>query len=74
MLLYKTDYTGPHSLISLTRWTIKWTIISKKEGGKYISSWHNIMMASFFNSSNLVGSITFLQITLKNKQRRWWLV
>jgi len=28
------------------------------------------MIASFSNSSNLVGSITLLQIALKNKQRR----
>ena len=67
---FHASLNGPHILISLTRWTIKWTMIWKNEGGKYISSWHKIMIVSFSNSSNLVGSITFLQIALKNRQRR----
>jgi len=41
-----------------------------KNGGKYISSLHKIMIVSFSNSFNLVGSITFLQIVLKNRQTR----
>ena len=44
--------------------------MSKNEGGKYISSWYNIMIASFSNSSKLLGSIIFLQIALKNMHRR----
>ena len=30
---------GPHNLISFTRWTIKWTIMSKNDRGKYIANW-----------------------------------
>ena len=63
---------GIHILISLTRWVIKCTMISKNEREKYISSWHKIMIASFSNSSNLVELITFLQIVSKNRQR--WLM
>jgi len=33
---------GPHNLVSLTRWTIKWNMVSKKEGWKCISNWHKI--------------------------------
>ena len=62
--------TGPHIIISLTIWTIKWTMISKNEGEKYISGWLKRMIALFSKSSNLVGSITFLQIALMNRQRR----
>jgi len=61
---------GPHILISLTRWIIKWTMMSKNEGGKYILSWHKITIASFSKSSNVARSITFWQILLKNMQRR----
>ena len=50
--------TRPHNQISLTRWTIKWTIMSKNDGGKYISIWQRTMAASFSNSSNLLGSMT----------------
>jgi len=57
-------------MISLTRWTIKWIMMSKKVGGKYISNWHSIMVASFSRSSNLKGSRTLLHMTLKKKNRR----
>ena len=58
--------TSQHNRVSLPWWTIKWTMISKNEGGKYISNWHNSLMVSFFKSSNTQGSITFLHMTLKN--------
>ena len=57
-------------MISLTRWTIKWTMMSKKAGGKYISNWHNIIAASFSNSFNFTGSRTLLHMALKKKHSR----
>ena len=61
---------GPHNLISLTRWTIKSTLTSKNEEGKYISNWHKIIAALFSSSSNLTGLMTSLHISLKKKLRR----
>ena len=63
-------WTGPQHLISLTRCTIKWIIMSKKAGGKYISNWHSIIAASFSSSSNLIGSMTLLHMAWKKKHRR----
>jgi len=69
---YSNEYiylkkTGPHSLISLTKWTIRCTMISKNEGEKYISSWHNVTTIFFCNSSSFSGSITLLHTALKKK-------
>ena len=61
---------GPHNLISLTRRTIKWTIMSKNDGGKYISNWQRTMAALFSKSSNCWGSKTLLQIALKKKHKQ----
>ena len=62
--------TGPHNLISLTRWIIKWIIMSKNEGRKYIFNWQRMMETSFFKSSNCWGSMNLLKITLKKKHKR----
>jgi len=60
----------PQSLISLIKWTIRCIMISKNEGGKYISSWHSVTTTSFCNSFSFIGSITLLHIVLKQKQSR----
>jgi len=60
---------GSHDLIFLTRWIIKWIVMSKNKGGKYISNWHKIIATSFSKSSNFKGSITLLHMTLKKKHR-----
>ena len=44
--------------------------MSKKAGGKYISNWHNIIVASFSTSSNFTGSRTLLHMALKKKHNR----
>ena len=61
---------GPQNLISLTRWTITWTIMSKNDKGKYISNWERTMVASFSKSSNCRGSMTLLQIALKKNHKQ----
>jgi len=44
--------------------------MSKNAGGKYISSWHNVMTASFSSSSNMARSRTLLHMTMKKKHNR----
>ena len=61
---------GPHNLISLTRWTIKSTLTSKNEEGKYISNWHKIIAVSFSKSSNYRRSMTLVYMALKKNHRR----
>src|SRR6266508_623054 len=61
--------TGPHILISYTMWTMRWTIISKKDGGKYISTWHTVSTAAASSSSSSNTSIVFCEILLKKKHR-----
>ena len=73
-MYYSTGYIhrkkmGPHNRISFTRWTIKWTIMSKNDRGKYISNWQRTMVASFSKSSNCRESMTLLQIELKTKHK-----
>jgi len=60
----------PHDQISVTRWTIRWTMMSKNDGGKCISNWQRTMKTSFSKSSNCWGSMTLLHITLKRKHKR----
>ena len=61
---------GPHNLISFTRWTLKCTMMSKNEEGKYISNWHKIITTSFSKLSNFRGPMTLLHMVLKKKQRQ----
>jgi len=61
---------GLHNWISLTKCTIKWTIMSKNGGGKYISNWQRTMAVSFSKSSNCRGSMALLEIALKTKYKR----
>src|SRR3954464_9141406 len=43
------------------------TIMSKNEGGKYISRSHKVTTISFCNVGKIAGSTTLLQIDLKKK-------
>jgi len=59
---------GPHSLISLTKWTVRCTMISKnwrwKIYFKLTQHNHNILLQLI----QFLGSITVLHIALKKKQ------
>jgi hypothetical protein len=46
---------------------VKCTIISKKDGGRNISSSHRVTEISLFNVANDYGFITFPHIELKKK-------
>jgi hypothetical protein len=50
---------GPHIFVCFTRWTGRWTMISKKDSGKYISKWHMILTILACNPSRSLGSIIF---------------
>ena len=60
-------YTGPHSFTSRTKCTVRWIMMSKKEGGKYFSSKHNVLTNSDCSKSSVNGSITLEHIELKNE-------
>ena len=63
-------YIGPHNLTSLTICTIRWTMMSKKDGGKNISNSHKITTISFWSSSSFDGSMTLQQMEEKNEHKR----
>ena len=62
--------TRPHNLISLTRWTIKWIIMSKNDGEKYISNWQRkiqLLRVNDFATDNIKHKRVMATLTLLGK-------
>jgi hypothetical protein len=58
--------TGPRILISLIKWTRRWVIILKKDGGNTNSKLTGHWTTSFCSFARCAGLITFWEITLRN--------
>jgi hypothetical protein len=61
-------YTGPRIVISFTRCTRRWVIISKNEGGNANSKLTRHYTTSFCTFTRFLGSIAFCEIALRNAQ------
>lgn len=62
--------TGPHIFNCSTKWTNKWVMMSKKEGGNSCSNSTNIRVASFLSSPIITESKIFAHNFLKT-QNKW---
>jgi hypothetical protein len=59
-------YTGPRIKISSTRWTRRWVMILKNEGGKIISKLTRHCTTSYYIFTRVCGRIAFWEIWLRN--------
>lgn len=60
-------YTSLQILFFRTRWIIKFCMISKNDGGIYITNWHIVSVLSACRSSIVFRSITLAEVVQRRK-------